>query len=159
MVSRRGGSEWAWDGGKVVNHARHVVSCTRPRHLSGRDLMNVSYCLSKTTHKVSLSRASAEREACCGHRMSLHRAVSFTNTVLPRPLITLSLRQSGIYKLLTLSSWLHHSTTCRCGLLSQTEVAWSVCRSVCLTRSWTVQKRPNWSRCRLGYGWAEETVY
>jgi len=79
-VYRRGGREWGWDEGKVVNYARHVVSCARPRHLSSGDLMNVSYCLSKTTHKVSLSRAIAEREACCIHRMSLHRAVSFTNT-------------------------------------------------------------------------------
>ena len=29
-------------------------------------------------------------------------------------------------------------------------VAWSVCRSVCLSRSWAVQKRLNRSRCRLG---------
>jgi len=41
----------------------------------------------------------------------------------------------------------------RCGLLLQTE--WrglSICRSLCLSRSWDPQKRPNRSRCRLGCG-------
>ena len=31
-------------------------------------------------------------------------------------------------------------------------VAWSVCRSVCLSRPWALQKRLNRSKCRLGCG-------
>jgi len=31
-------------------------------------------------------------------------------------------------------------------------VAWSVCLSVCLLRSWSLQKWLNWSRCPLGCG-------
>jgi len=39
--------------------------------------------------------------------------------------------------------------------------AWSVGRSVGLSQSWALQKRPNRSRCRLvcGLGWAQGTVY
>jgi len=40
-------------------------------------------------------------------------------------------------------------------------VAWSVDLSVCLSRSWALQKLLNRSRCCLGCGlwWAEGTVY
>jgi len=40
------------------------------------------------------------------------------------------------------------------------KVAWSVCRSVCLSQSWVMQKRLNRSRCRLGcrVEWAQGTI-
>jgi len=40
-------------------------------------------------------------------------------------------------------------------------VCLSVCRSVCLSQSWTLQKRLNRSRCRLGCGleWAQGIIY
>jgi len=42
------------------------------------------------------------------------------------------------------------------GLITTNGVAWSVCWS----RSWALQKRLNWSRCRLGTdlcGWVQRT--
>jgi len=52
----------------------------------------------------------------------------------------------------------------RSGLLLQTEkrgLCLSVCRSVCLSRSWALQKRLNLSRCRLRYelGSVQVSIY
>ena len=54
-----------------------------------------------------------------------------------------------------------HCSTTKMRPIVIDRVAWSVCRSVCLPRSWALQKQLNWSRFLLGcgLGWARGTKY
>ena len=56
---------------------------------------------------------------------------------------------------------LHRSTTGSCCYRRSSMICQPVCRSICLSQSWALQKWLNQSRCYLGcgLGWAQGTMY